>query len=81
MNSSHPEMNTYYLSRQKAWYDWLLPDNVQLLNVGREEAIKLVIKDDNAKDKDKDKDKDRDREKDKDKDTDKERKKDNDFQK
>ena len=35
----------------------LLPDHVQLLNVGREEAIKLVIKDDNAKDKDKDKEK------------------------
>ena len=30
----------------------LLPDHVQLLDVGRKKAIKLVIKDDNTKDND-----------------------------
>ena len=35
----------------------LLPDHVQLLDVGRKKAIKLVIKDDNTEDTDKDKDK------------------------
>ena len=37
----------------------LLPDHVQFLDVGREKAIKLVIKDDNTEDTDKDKDKDK----------------------
>ena len=39
----------------------LLPDHVQFLDVGREKAIKLVIKDDNTEDKVKDKDKDKDK--------------------
>ena len=42
----------------------LLPDHVQLLDVGREKAIKLVIKDDNTKNKDKDKEKYEDKDKD-----------------
>ena len=37
----------------------LLPDHVQLLDVGRKKAIKLVIKDDNTEDKVKVKDKDK----------------------
>ena len=39
----------------------LLPDHVQFLDVGREKAIKLVIKDDNTEDKVKVKDKDKDK--------------------
>ena len=39
----------------------LLPDHVQLLDVGRKKAIKLVIKDDNTEDKVKVKDKDKDK--------------------
>ena len=39
----------------------MLPDHVQLLDVGREKAIKLVIKDDNTEDKVKVKDKDKDK--------------------
>ena len=38
----------------------MLPDHVQLIDVGREKAIKLVIKDDNTKDKDKDKERKKD---------------------
>ena len=39
----------------------LLPDHVQLLDVGRKKAIKLVIKDDNTEDKVKVKDKGKDK--------------------